>query len=131
MKIVTCNFTKSHNNNSGSGLTQTFLYLCAQQFKMYFRSFQFFFCRTGCHETSKIFEIHLTDLFHAVAAFTNKPVFLFCFFPCCCFALISKAATTKNRQFIYDYSMLCLGLELNIYFSRVLSLKKIFVVQID
>jgi hypothetical protein len=42
--------------------------------------------------------------------FINKPVFLFKFFPCCCFGLISKAATTKPRQFIYDLSMLCLGL---------------------
>jgi hypothetical protein len=42
--------------------------------------------------------------------FIKKPVFLFWFFPCCCFGFISKAATTKNRQFIYDLSMLCLGL---------------------
>jgi hypothetical protein len=42
----------------------------------------------------------------------NKPVFLFWFFPCCCFGFISKAATTKNRQFMYDLSMLCLGLGL-------------------
>jgi hypothetical protein len=42
--------------------------------------------------------------------FMNKPVFLFWFFPCCCFAFISKAATTKNRQFIYDLSMLWWGL---------------------
>jgi hypothetical protein len=31
-------------------------------------------------------------------------------FPCCCFAFISKAATTKNRYFIYHLSMICLGL---------------------
>jgi hypothetical protein len=37
-------------------------------------------------------------------------MFLFWFFPCCCFGFISKAATTKNLQFIYDLSMLCLGL---------------------
>jgi hypothetical protein len=42
--------------------------------------------------------------------FMNNPVFLFWFFPCCCFGFIGKAATTKNRQFIYDLSMLCLGL---------------------
>jgi hypothetical protein len=42
--------------------------------------------------------------------FINKPVFLFWFFPCCCFGFTSKAATTKDRQFIYDLSMLCLGL---------------------
>jgi hypothetical protein len=39
-------------------------------------------------------------------------------FPCCCFGFISKAATTKNRQFIYDLSMLCLGLDKNIKIFR-------------
>jgi hypothetical protein len=34
------------------------------------------------------------------------------FFPCCYFGFISKAATTKNRQFIYDLSMLTFGLDL-------------------
>jgi hypothetical protein len=43
--------------------------------------------------------------------FIYKPVFLFWFFPCCCFGFISKAATTKNCQFIYNLSMLSLGLE--------------------
>jgi hypothetical protein len=38
-----------------------------------------------------------------------KPVFLFSFFPCCCFGFISKVATTNNRQFIYDLSMLMRG----------------------
>jgi hypothetical protein len=39
--------------------------------------------------------------------FINKPVFLFWFFPYCCFGFISKAATTKNRQFIRSqYAML-------------------------
>jgi ABC-type microcin C transport system permease subunit YejE len=41
--------------------------------------------------------------------FINKPVFLFWFFPCCCFAFISKAATAKNHHFIYirsQYAML-------------------------
>jgi hypothetical protein len=42
--------------------------------------------------------------------FINKPVFLLSFFPCWYFAFISKGATTKKRQFIYDLSMLCLGL---------------------
>jgi hypothetical protein len=42
--------------------------------------------------------------------FIHKPVFLFWFFPCCCFGFTNKAATTKNRQIIYDLSMLCLGL---------------------
>jgi hypothetical protein len=32
-------------------------------------------------------------------------------FACCCFDFINKAATTKNRQFIYDLSMLCLGFD--------------------
>jgi hypothetical protein len=42
----------------------------------------------------------------------SKPVmFLFWFFSCCCFGFINKAATTKNCQFIYDLSLLCLGLE--------------------
>jgi hypothetical protein len=45
--------------------------------------------------------------------FINKPVFLFWFFPCFCFAFISKVATTKNRHFIYDQSMLCLSLAVN------------------
>jgi hypothetical protein len=45
--------------------------------------------------------------------FIHKPVFLFRFLPCCCFAFISKAATTKNRHFIYNLSMLCLGLGIN------------------
>jgi hypothetical protein len=38
----------------------------------------------------------------------NKPVFLFWFFSCCCFGFISKAATTKNRQFVSDFSMICM-----------------------
>jgi hypothetical protein len=42
--------------------------------------------------------------------FISKQVFLFWFFLCCCFAFISKAATTKNRHFIYDLSMLSLDL---------------------
>jgi hypothetical protein len=29
------------------------------------------------------------------------------FFTCCCFAFISKAATTKNRKFIYDHVTVC------------------------
>jgi hypothetical protein len=37
-------------------------------------------------------------------------VFLFWFFPCCCFGFISKAATTKNIQLMYDLSMVYLGL---------------------
>jgi hypothetical protein len=53
--------------------------------------------------------------------FINKPVFLFWFFSCCCFgcfAFISKQATTKNRYFIYELSMLCLGLNnTNIYMT--------------
>jgi hypothetical protein len=36
--------------------------------------------------------------------FISKPVFSFWFFPCCCFGFICKAATTKNRQFIYHYT---------------------------
>jgi hypothetical protein len=36
---------------------------------------------------------------------------LFWIFLCCCFGVITKGATTKNRQFIYDLSMLCLGLD--------------------
>jgi hypothetical protein len=44
----------------------------------------------------------------------NKPVFLFWFFRCCCFGFISKAATTKNRQFIFDLSLLCLGTKITI-----------------
>jgi hypothetical protein len=42
--------------------------------------------------------------------FINKPVFLFSFFPCCCFAFISKQQQQKNHHFIYDLSMLYLGL---------------------
>jgi hypothetical protein len=38
--------------------------------------------------------------------FINKPVFLFSFFPCCCFAFISKQQQQKNRHFIYDLSMI-------------------------
>jgi hypothetical protein len=30
---------------------------------------------------------------------------LFLIFPCCCFGFISKAATTKNLQFVYDLSI--------------------------
>jgi hypothetical protein len=41
----------------------------------------------------------------------KKPMFLFWFSPCCCIGFISKVATTKNRQFIYDLSMLYLGFE--------------------
>jgi hypothetical protein len=41
-----------------------------------------------------------------IHTFYKKQLFLFWFFPCCCFAFISKAATTKNLQFIYDLSML-------------------------
>jgi hypothetical protein len=44
--------------------------------------------------------------------FINKPVFLISFFPCCCFAFISKQQHQKNRHFIYDLSMLWLGLDL-------------------
>jgi hypothetical protein len=44
----------------------------------------------------------------------NKPGFLLGFFPFCCFGFISKAATTNNRQFKYDLSMLCLGFDLYI-----------------
>jgi hypothetical protein len=43
--------------------------------------------------------------------FINKPVFLFLFFPCCCFAFISKQQQQKNRHFIYDLSMLWLCLD--------------------
>jgi hypothetical protein len=32
--------------------------------------------------------------------FINKPMLWFWFFPCCCFGFVSKAATTKNCQFI-------------------------------
>jgi hypothetical protein len=39
------------------------------------------------------------------------PVFLFWFFPCCCFGCISKAATTNNRQLVYNLSRLYLVLE--------------------
>jgi hypothetical protein len=46
--------------------------------------------------------------------FINEPVFLFWFVSYSCFGFISKAATTKNRQFIYDLSMLCLGLGSNV-----------------
>jgi hypothetical protein len=42
--------------------------------------------------------------------FINKPVFLFSFLPCCCFAFIIKQQQQKNLHFIYDLSMLCLGL---------------------
>jgi hypothetical protein len=41
--------------------------------------------------------------------FINKPVFLFSFFPCCCFAFISKQQQQKNRHFIYDLIILWLG----------------------
>jgi hypothetical protein len=43
--------------------------------------------------------------------FINKPLFLFWLFPCYCFGFISKAATTKNRQFIYDLSLLWFNLK--------------------
>jgi hypothetical protein len=39
---------------------------------------------------------------------THNAVFLFLFLPCCCFGFISKAATTKYRQ--YDFSLLCMSL---------------------
>jgi hypothetical protein len=43
--------------------------------------------------------------------FIKKSVFLF-FFSCCCFGFFGKAATIKNRQLIFDLSMLSLGLGL-------------------
>jgi hypothetical protein len=46
--------------------------------------------------------------------FINKPVFLFSFFPCCCFDFISKQQQQKNRHFIYDLSMLWLGIGKNL-----------------
>jgi hypothetical protein len=42
--------------------------------------------------------------------FIKKPVFLFSFFLCCCFAFISRQQQQKNLHFIYDISMLRLGL---------------------
>jgi hypothetical protein len=38
--------------------------------------------------------------------YKQTSVFVFDFFAFCGFGFISKAATTKNRQFIYDLSML-------------------------
>jgi hypothetical protein len=49
--------------------------------------------------------------------FIIKPVFWFWLFPCCCFAFISEAVTTKNSQFIYDLSMLYSGLGVKFMFS--------------
>jgi hypothetical protein len=53
--------------------------------------------------------------------FINKAVFLYRFFPWCCFGFINKTATTKKFQLIYDLSMLCLSLVFWYVTSRTIS----------